>query len=109
MKETVYYCPNCKSEVLMDAGNGLQCSNGHFFPFVEETKVPVFDSEDGNTNEYTCAEAAKIHDNALNWLSCNFGYYKSIIIEDLQRRKENMFFLLTFIFMHIPTLRLEYA
>ena len=73
MKETSYYCPNCKREVLMDAGDGLQCSNGHFFPFVEGTKIPIFDSEDENANEYTCEEAAKIHDNALNWLFATFG------------------------------------
>lgn len=73
MKETEYYCPNCKSEVLMDMGNGLQCSNEHFFPFIEGTKVPVFESKEEGTNEYTCPEAAKIHDNALIWLFDTFG------------------------------------
>lgn len=73
MKETAYYCPYCQREVKMDANDGLQCTNGHFFPFITGTKIPIFDSEDENVNEYTCEAAAIIHDNALNWLFATFG------------------------------------
>jgi SAM-dependent methyltransferase len=35
--------------------------------------VPVFDSQDENTNEYTVTQATAIHDNALRWLFATFG------------------------------------
>jgi SAM-dependent methyltransferase len=74
MKLETYYCPNCKSGLkLSKEANGLLCKNGHKFSFIENTNVPVFDSEDENINEYTVKEAAEIHDNSLKWLFKTFG------------------------------------
>lgn len=72
VKKTSYSCTMCKSN-LFSKSDGLHCTNGHFFPFVDNSNVPVFDSEDDNANEYTTEEAAEIHDNSLKWLFSTFG------------------------------------
>jgi SAM-dependent methyltransferase len=53
--------------------DGLHCPHGHFFPYAQGTKVPVFASETENANEYSIINAAEIHDNALRWVFRTFG------------------------------------
>jgi len=72
MKDLLYYCPDCRGK-LVDTGQNLRCANEHEFPFITDTKVPVLACQDDNVNEYTTAEAAQRHDNALNWLFATFG------------------------------------
>ena len=83
MEKTAYSCPTCKIELLVDPSDGLRCVNEHFFHFIEGTKVPVFDSEDENANEYTITKAAEIHDNALKWLFTTFGENEATIRNNL--------------------------
>jgi ubiquinone/menaquinone biosynthesis C-methylase UbiE len=73
LEKTDYCCPVCKSEVCVDLRSGLRCLKEHYFPFIEGTKVPIFDYEDEKTNEYTVSNAAEIHDNSLKWLFTTFG------------------------------------
>ena len=68
-----YFCLICKGKLSVDANDGLRCTNGHLFPFIKGTKVPVFQSEDENANEYNVNEAAQIHENSLRWLFLTFG------------------------------------
>ena len=73
MEKIHYRCPDCVDELLSENDSGLKCSIGHFFPFVEGSKVPVFASSKADINEYTISQAAKIHDNSLEWLFKTFN------------------------------------
>ena len=68
MNGVKYCCIDCKGEELKVSEEGLSCINGHFFPFLKDSKVPVFAISKKNINEYTISEAANIHDNSLEWL-----------------------------------------
>jgi len=75
MSENMFYCCpeiECNHAALLESDDGLRCPNGHLFPYVQGTKVPVFTSESENVNEYTSENAAEIHDNSLRWLFKTF-------------------------------------
>ena len=69
-----YCCPEgvCNRSPLFRTAEGLQCANGHLFPFAPGTDVPVFASEPEGANEYSLTNAAEIHDNALRWVFATF-------------------------------------
>lgn len=71
-KKTAYCCPVCKDVVLNKKTDGLYCGKGHFYPFFEGSKVPVFDSDEAGRNEFNIEKAAEIHDNAMKWLFTTF-------------------------------------
>lgn len=76
MKTSTHYsCTEvgCNHAPLSDRDNGLHCPNGHVFPYIQGTKVPVFASESDDANEYASKNAAQMHDNALRWLFETFG------------------------------------
>jgi len=76
MKSNIKYCCTeieCNHAPLYRENAGLRCPNGHFFPYVENSIVPVFACEIENANEYAFNDAAEIHDNALRWVFNTFG------------------------------------
>lgn len=70
-----YRCTHadCKHAPLTEQGAGLICPAGHFFPYVENSKVPVFAFQPEDINEYALKDAAAIHDNSLRWVFDTFG------------------------------------
>lgn len=75
MSNYLSYCctePGCHRAPLNESPEGLQCSNGHLFPFASGTNVPVFASEPEDANEYAKVNAAEVHDNALRWVFSTF-------------------------------------
>ena len=72
---THYCCPevDCSHARLLEHEDGLCCPNGHFFPYIQGLRVPIFACEAENMNEYALEDAAKIHDNALRWVFDTFG------------------------------------
>lgn len=70
-----YRCPErqCNKARLQYSPDGLRCPEGHFFPYAPGTTVPVFTSEAQDRNEYSIANAAEVHDNALRWVFSTFG------------------------------------
>lgn len=79
-----YRCtdPHCNKAKLSRFTDGLRCPDRHFFPFAAGTDVPVFACESENINEYSIANAAEIHDNALRWVFETFAGSEP----DLRRR-----------------------
>ena len=76
MKMSTNYCcteVGCDHAPLLDHGDGLNCPNGHFFPHIPGTKVPLFACEAEDANDYALEDAANIHDNALRWVFDTFG------------------------------------
>ncbi|NND81377.1 MAG: class I SAM-dependent methyltransferase [Gammaproteobacteria bacterium] len=73
MDITAYQCPACGSQIIAEDSSGISCNEGHHFPFISDSGIPVFESEDQDVNEYTIKEAAEIHDNALTWLLDTFS------------------------------------
>ncbi|WP_083745249.1 class I SAM-dependent methyltransferase [Variovorax sp. KK3] len=71
---STYCCPEsgCDHAPLEQDAAGLNCPNGHQFPFEPGTDVPVFASEPEGANEYAQANAAEVHDNALRWVFATF-------------------------------------
>lgn len=97
MKKDAYFCLACNGDLYNDR-DGLRCSEGHIYPFIQGTQVPVFDCEDENVNEYTVTEAAKIHENSLAWLFSTFGGTEDALRKDLISRlhlKEGQTILIT--------------
>ncbi|WP_293948692.1 methyltransferase domain-containing protein [Sneathiella sp.] len=86
MKSMPYRCPVCKSELSIEAGVGLRCSNAHTFEFVEGTTIPLFDSENSDANEYTISNAAEIHENALRWVFNTYSTSEEELRENLLSR-----------------------
>lgn len=72
MELNAYQCSICGSGLSPQDSVGIRCSEGHSFPFIAGTTIPVFDCEDQDVNEYTIEQAAEIHDNSLNWLLNSF-------------------------------------
>ncbi|MGS2716912.1 class I SAM-dependent methyltransferase [Eionea flava] len=74
MKNNIYRCPKCSSmlDVNVDA---LSCSAGHTFEMLQIGGVlaPVFDCEKEEGNDYAAAEAAKMNENATNWVLNTFN------------------------------------
>ncbi len=75
MKRNVHYCCSeavCDHALLLECDDGLRCVNGHVFPYIPGTKVPLFACEAEDTNDYVLENAANIHDNALRWVFDTF-------------------------------------
>lgn len=71
-----HYCctdHQCKNEPLSKIRDGLQCPNGHLFPFSHGTDIPIFACVPENTNEYSTADSIEHYDNHLSWLFSTFG------------------------------------
>jgi SAM-dependent methyltransferase len=79
-----YCCPErqCNKAWLQHFSDGLRCPEGHFYPYAPGTTVPVFASEVQDANEYSIANAAEVHDNALRWVFSTFGATE----DDLRKR-----------------------
>jgi SAM-dependent methyltransferase len=76
MKMSAHYCcteANCNHAPLLEHDDGLHCSNGHVFPYIQGTRVPLFACEAEDANDYALEDAATIHDNALRWVFDTFG------------------------------------
>lgn len=76
MKTNSYYCctnVDCNHAPLLESDDGLRCPKGHFFLYIENSKVPVFACENENANEYALKDAAVIHDNSLRWVFDTLG------------------------------------
>ncbi|MGO9314983.1 MAG: hypothetical protein ACLQDI_19900, partial [Syntrophobacteraceae bacterium] len=76
MKRNVHYCCTeavCDHALLLECDDGLRCVNGHVFPYIPGTKVPLFACEAEDANDYVLENAANIHDNALRWVFDTFG------------------------------------
>lgn len=73
--EPLYACPEpgCGHGRLEAAQGGLRCQNGHEFPYIDGTRVPVFGSAPDGSTEYAAADSVEIHDNALRWVFATFG------------------------------------
>jgi len=92
MSNNQYQCLVCK-QVLIHQGGGLSCESGHSVPYVTDSsladiKVPVFACQDDNANEYSVAQAAQIHDNALAWVFNTFGGSEAQLRVDLMAKLE---------------------
>jgi SAM-dependent methyltransferase len=87
-KQLAYRCPRsgCEKAALAQRPDGLACPNGHFFPFAEGTRVPVFDKLPENANEYAVGESAEKHDNALRWVLSTFRTDERNLRESLVAR-----------------------
>jgi ubiquinone/menaquinone biosynthesis C-methylase UbiE len=73
---STYYCcteDSCNRLPLKEEADGLRCANGHFFPYAEKSKVPLFAFQKEDVNEYALKDAANIHDNSLRWVFKTFG------------------------------------
>lgn len=87
--ELDYICPHksCFQKLSFDNVNrGLKCTNGHFFPFLRDTEMPVFFSQGAGCNEYTATDAAIMHDNALAWLFKTFKTDEETVRNSLIKR-----------------------
>ncbi len=85
-----YYCTDtgCQRLRLKEDETGLHCPNGHFFPYIQGTQVPVFACEEINANEYSQENAALIHDNAFQWVFQTFKTDESTLRQNLVSRLE---------------------
>lgn len=87
-----YTCltPECRHTLLSATENGLKCPNGcpsgSFIPFADGTNIPIFYSQEEDSNEYTTQLAAEIHDNALAWLFATFRVSEESLRSALIRR-----------------------
>ncbi|STX39951.1 class I SAM-dependent methyltransferase [Legionella feeleii] len=82
-----YYCTelHCR-EVLSHKEDKLVCSNGHSFPYLEKTNIPVFACEPENANDYSVQDAVLIHDNSFNWVYKTFGTDEASLRKNLVSR-----------------------
>lgn len=87
-KSTNYGCAEaaCNHAPLWECHDGLCCEGGHFFPYIQGTKVPVFACESSDANEYALEDAANIHDNALRWVFDTFETSECSLRESLVSR-----------------------
>lgn len=83
-----YCCPEagCAHRSLTRGPEGLLCENGHRFPFIPGTDIPVFACETVGANEYAQEDAAQVHDNALRWVFDTFRAEESGLRERLIAR-----------------------
>lgn len=63
-------CCRCTLTQQMD---GLRCRNGHFYPFLAGTSIPVFIADATYSEEYARIDAGSVHDNSLAWLFKTFN------------------------------------
>ncbi|RUR08739.1 class I SAM-dependent methyltransferase [Legionella sp. km772] len=81
-----YFCTYCTKQKLVVRNDGLECPQGHFFPYLEGTDVPVFACEPENANEYSTADAVAMHDNAFDWVYKTFGADEKTLRKNLISR-----------------------
>ena len=83
-----YRCPlpGCGPMPLTQGPEGLVCANGHVFPFIAGTDIPVFERLPEDANEYARGESAEKHDNALRWVFSTFGADEASLRERLVER-----------------------
>jgi len=89
MKKDIGYCCTelkCNHAILSNQNDELHCPNGHFFPYIQGTKVPVFACEAENANDYSQEDAANIHDNSFRWVYQTFGTDESTLRKNLVSR-----------------------
>ncbi len=72
MPTVAFRCLQCNS-TLNEFDFGLECSNGHRYFFVKNTRIPIFAKSIEGCNEYSIDDSAEVHDNALRWLFKTFG------------------------------------
>ena len=65
---SAYRCTECFEKLSSPQGAEISCVNGHSFPVLGEDAIPAFAFQAENVNEYSIKNAAKIHDNSLDWL-----------------------------------------
>lgn len=84
----IYCCTHatCLRALLNTTATGLVCPNGHQFPFIPGTQVPVFAEQPDDANEYARKNAAEIHDNALRWVFSTFNTDETTLRNNLVRR-----------------------
>ncbi|CEG58358.1 class I SAM-dependent methyltransferase [Legionella fallonii] len=88
MKNFRYSCPEsqCDHIILSNQDDGLLCTNGHFFPFIQGTHAPVFACDADNANDYAQEKAVTIHDNSFQWVFQTFGTDESTLRNNLVSR-----------------------
>lgn len=89
MRMSAQYCCNeagCNFVHLFEKADGLHCPNGHFFPYVQGSEIPLFACEDEDSNDYALKDAAVIHDNALKWVFDTFGADEASLRKNLISR-----------------------
>lgn len=80
MRNNMQYCctdANCNQASLTAYDDGLHCTNGHVFPYITNTNVPLFTHEPVNGNDYSQENAVAIHDNSFQWVFKTFGTNES--------------------------------
>lgn len=85
---SLFSCPEkgCAHTPLTVCANGLCCPNGHTFPYVNGTQIPVFVCAPENSSDYTQANATQIHDNSLRWLFETFNTNEANLRDNLVAR-----------------------
>ncbi len=95
-KPLAYRCPQpgCGRARLSESSGGLACGNGHVFPFIPGTAIPVFERSPDAANEYAHGESAEKHDNALRWVFSTFqsdeATLRDGLVDRLQLRKGDL-------------------
>lgn len=74
MYKKIYQCPVCHMGMVIDENNSCGCETGHIFEVltIGDVSIPVFDCAKDDENDYTAVEAAKINENATNWVLQTF-------------------------------------
>lgn len=90
MTEISFICPYSKSNMdfISDDTASYRARNGRTYACDPQSGIPIFYPEYTQSNEYTHAEAAAFHDNALAWLFETFQTDEPTIREDLISRLE---------------------
>jgi len=62
----------CSQAPLQKTEEGLRCRNGHFFPYIAGTNIPVFIDSASYSSEFTDSNAVQFNDNNVEWLFAAF-------------------------------------
>lgn len=85
-KPLLYRNPTDHFSPLTVTDDGLVAADGRVYPFAPATKVPLFAQAPADSNEYSIANAAEVHDNSLIWLFKTFGTTEEVLRENLIAR-----------------------
>lgn len=77
---------NCNRQMLVEREDGLHCPNGHLFPYIQQTNIPLFAYTTKDVSEYAHENAVNIHDNALQWVFDTFKTNESTLRNNLISR-----------------------
>lgn len=89
---SVYACLNasCKRHRLTHSSDGLRCplcgAVTGITSVAEGAETPIFSFQAEDSNEYSTANAAQIHDNALSWLFATFRTTESELRGNLVKK-----------------------